>query len=646
MNVAGVRIIDFLALGDVAFHLAERGLTLIQGVNRTNPSAKSNGAGKSSLVDAVSWALFGRTARGVTGDAVIRHGATKATVHLILQISDTETLHIHRARAAGKGSLTITLMAPGGSKDLTLGTEKLTQEVLERIIGSSYEVFRAAVYLGQEQMPDLPAMTDKQLKELIEEAAGVAIIERAFEVAKERHRLASTEHLQAAASFDSKTILAGQAEDELARSQAAKKEWDDHKDVRYVEAVAKAKKLQETFSDFVRTMKDEFGAEVWDDRLAITRQLADEIRKVQKAIIDLQKIEAPPSRERDKGELNLKIDALARELAVTKIVVAAERDRLSVAEKKSECEHCGKTLDAASSADLRKRMNLIAEHDANIVGLTDRLKQAKKDYEVIQAEESKTVERSVELAELATKLPALVKQHGDLVEGERLFCSMATEIAAATQRCADIFAEKNPHEHLVAGCIRRLNDARERRETAKALLEDAITARDIASDVVKVFGTKGVRAHILDQVTPFLNDRTAAYLDTLSDGTLKAIWTTQVPDSKGGLKEHFSIQVKHPAGEGFMGLSGGEKRKIRIACALALQDLVAGRATKPFKLFVADEIDDALDEAGLERLMTVLNEKAKERGTVLVISHNDLSDWISEVWTVTNDAGKASLEGV
>lgn len=52
------------------------------------------------------------------------------------------------------------------------------------------------------------------------------------------------------------------------------------------------------------------------------------------------------------------------------------------------------------------------------------------------------------------------------------------------------------------------------------------------------------------------------------------------------------------------------------------------RATKPINLWIADEIDYALDESGLERLMVVLDRKARERGTVLIISHQSgLKDW-------------------
>jgi DNA repair exonuclease SbcCD ATPase subunit len=158
----------------------------------------------------------------------------------------------------------------------------------------------------------------------------------------------------------------------------------------------------------------------------------------------------------------------------------------------------------------------------------------------------------------------------------------------------------------------------------------------IAETVAKVFSPAGVRAFLLDEVTPFLNDQTAKYLGTLSDGHITATWTTLIKTAKGELREKFSIEVTNSTGgDTFKGISGGEKRKVRIACALALQDLVARRATKPIELFIGDEIDDALDPAGIERLTVILDEKARERGSVFIISHSDLQCWIRNTITVT-----------
>ncbi|WP_210241344.1 hypothetical protein [Mesorhizobium sp. B1-1-1] len=95
-------------------------------------------------------------------------------------------------------------------------------------------------------------------------------------------------------------------------------------------------------------------------------------------------------------------------------------------------------------------------------------------------------------------------------------------------------------------------------------------------------------------------------------------------------------------GKIFKGLSGGEKRKVRIATALALQDLVATRASKPIDLFIGDEIDDALDPAGLERLTMILEEKARERGSVFVISHNEMRDHVKQVMLIEKMPNKTT----
>ena len=151
---------------------------------------------------------------------------------------------------------------------------------------------------------------------------------------------------------------------------------------------------------------------------------------------------------------------------------------------------------------------------------------------------------------------------------------------------------------------------------------------------------------VLDPGSAAAGQSRAQYLGALADGNINATWSTLSKTAKGELKEKFNIEVVNDKGaKSFAGLSGGEKRKVRLAAAMALQDMVASRATKPINIFIADEVDHALDEAGLERLMGVLEKKAKERGTVLVISHNSLSDWIDNVITVTKTGGTSNVAG-
>jgi DNA repair exonuclease SbcCD ATPase subunit len=220
------------------------------------------------------------------------------------------------------------------------------------------------------------------------------------------------------------------------------------------------------------------------------------------------------------------------------------------------------------------------------------------------------------------------------------------ELKEAKARLNDLVEMENPHIDQLESASARQKELQEKLEVAERETEVFQKKADLYEQAAEVFGPAGVRAHILDNVTPFLNSKTGHYLSLLSDGNITATWSTLSTTAKGELRERFVIEVaKATGGKSFGLLSGGEKRKVRLACALALQDLVATRASKPFRLFVADEIDDALDDAGLERLMSVLDEKAKERGTVLVISHNSLSDWIREVVTVEMTDGQSTVRG-
>src|ERR1700738_3365164 len=81
MKVFALCIGNFLAIEAADdIHLADKGLILLQGDNQDDPSTSSNGAGKSSLMGA----LWGKTARGIAGDDVIRTGSKKAEVSVNL----------------------------------------------------------------------------------------------------------------------------------------------------------------------------------------------------------------------------------------------------------------------------------------------------------------------------------------------------------------------------------------------------------------------------------------------------------------------------------------------------------------------------------------------------------------------------------
>jgi DNA repair exonuclease SbcCD ATPase subunit len=250
-----------------------------------------------------------------------------------------------------------------------------------------------------------------------------------------------------------------------------------------------------------------------------------------------------------------------------------------------------------------------------------------------------------------TDLTATIEQREKVIRLRNIIIERENAIADAQAEQRRLVAqvkakrdEPNPFTAMIDGADDTITDKTDFVQVCKDMLAAVVQDLKVHTAAAQVFGPAGVRAFLLDEVTPFLNEQTAKYLGTLSDGNLTATWTTLVKTAKGELREKFAVELESvSAGGTFKSISGGEKRKVRIACAFALSDLVARRASKPIELFIGDEIDDALDSAGLERLTTILEEKGKERGTVLVISHRDLKSWIKQSITIKKSGGVATL---
>lgn len=637
MKIKRLILENFMAIKTARIDLDDKGLVLIQGENRDDPSASSNGAGKSSTVDGVMFALFGETARGVSGDDVINDLAGK-DCRAVLTVEDDGKEYIisrHRKHKEGKNALWLFR----DKNDITKGTNKLTQAAIETVIGCSSDVFKAAIYAGQEAMPDLPGMTDRHLKQLVEEAAGIDKLEAAYKVSRDdMNSLKSMVEVGKTRIEGSGTALkAGMVEVKRLKTEIA--DWSTKRDERLEVAKSIADEAKDS-SESLKKSLDKFNETELSDKLNAIRSKIDSVGSEQLKLDELRAADAKI------GKLNSKAESELNQAKRDLISAKKRVDDVHELEGKP-CDECGQahTKDTLSGTvvTLQDRLLKIKEVAKSAVTAMKSAKEsseksAKSIADHIASMTCLKSERSAE-AEILAEMDSLK-------EASRLHKNSERVLAEKQDKCDEISKEANPYESLAQSKLKELKELKASLDELKGRVEIEEADFNVAKDVVDVFGPSGVRAHILDTVTPFLNERTSHYLGILSDGSMSAEWSTLSKTRKGEMTEKFNIAVTNIKGaKTFQGLSGGEKRKVRISTAMALQDLVAARATKPIDLFIGDEIDDALDSAGLERLMSILEVKARERGTVLLISHNDLKDWVRNSMTVIKEGGVSTIEG-
>jgi DNA repair exonuclease SbcCD ATPase subunit len=344
MKFHTLAISNFLTVGNATVNLADRGLHLIQGVNDDNSSALSNGAGKSSIVDAISWVLFGVTARGLKGDKVVNNTKKKDCVVSLSVSNGASEYHISRYRkhATHKNALRIAAQTAAGEVDMTKGTDAETQKVVEQILGCSWEVFKAAVYSAQEDMPDLPRKTDKELKMLIEESAGMQRIERAYELARGRKNEAEKALSLAENTLTLTNANLARSEQQLDGATTNRDQWEAERATRVAvaqQAIDDATATLKTKAQDLAARKPKYD-EAIADRAAIDKQLADH-GKLERAATEAEAVFNRANLAVDRGGL-------------TSAKMAVESCEYQIANADEfvgqPCEACGKPGDANDRA--------------------------------------------------------------------------------------------------------------------------------------------------------------------------------------------------------------------------------------------------------------------------------------------------------
>lgn len=635
MKFLKLTVENFMALASAEVELDQRGLVLIQGVNSGDSSAASNGAGKSTLMNSLMWCLYGETAHGVKGDDVLSTGHEK-NCRVMVTIEDEGKRYAiirHRKHKEFKNRLIVR----GEDGDMTKGKDTLTQEFVERLIGASKEVFMASIYASQEAMPDLPGMSDKNLKTIVEEAAGVDRLTRAYAIARERANAAAARMDVTKSKMDACLTLIETAQAEIESAKTSSESWERERGERLDKARVDLAGAEVTLAEVVMEM----------------RTLPEQIRDTENAIATER--EKLASKEEHDAKL-LKVRGAVTEIrANIRTAEAAQNDAMSRArafKTKAEevntkvgepCSTCGKPyceedLSTVKEGLIEQARNEISQAQAFATAVA----QHKTRLEKALGIESALVAATPDVSAIIAKIERLTNELSALRHRERELSAVEALVARARNEVNRIIAEANPFIAVIKRHEENLAANKSNYAVLKTELNNIQEQALLLEKARQVYSPAGVRSHILTSVTPFLNVRTAEYLNTLSDGNIVAEWSTMETTKKGEYRDKFNISVtKTGSSKSFQTLSGGEKRKVRIACSLALQDLVASRASKSIELFIGDEIDDALDTAGLERLMGILESKARERGTVMIISHKEMKSWFRETITVEVKEGRS-----
>ena len=156
-----------------------------------------NGHGKTALLDAMTWALWGQ-ARARTQEELIHQGQLDMSVELdFLSRGQTYRVSRRHSRTAKSGSgptiLELQIVSDSGATPLTGGVMRETQERINELIHMDYETFVNTAFLRQGDADRFTTSTPSQRQETLAEVLDLSYYEELEDRAKDRSRTVQLE---------------------------------------------------------------------------------------------------------------------------------------------------------------------------------------------------------------------------------------------------------------------------------------------------------------------------------------------------------------------------------------------------------------------------------------------------------------------
>ncbi len=636
MNLKMLRLQNFMAIGAGELRFDGRGVRLIEGKNFDSPTSTSNGSGKSSIPEGLQWAIYGTTRRGLKGDEVINRKAGK-DCRVELEFDDYLIIRTRKDELLGT-SLKFFQMdrrpeGLGAWLDITLGTMKDTQALIEKTINLSELTFSKVACFGQGDIKGFAGLTDAELKKVFEQALGLTFFsEDHAKVKGERVRL-ETSLISARADLGSAEGQKRFAEEKIAY---LKKSIDEHK-----ESTDQA--VRDAESEIERIVVERDG--IVTSATAEVKTAMGEIATLDAKAAKLDELETLQKKLEEKDRmLSHQLSEASTIWKLKACELDALREELEKIEAKvgTPCGECGKTYAEEDLEGAREAT------DARIASKLKELEDSKKRASELGPELNKIADLGKQLAERIKEYAgvreriAALKRHIEEVkrnaksriadiewrrkQTEERIKKLKSNGSSAEDDLKVAESERLSAESSILAAQKAIDDLEEAIETAKAL--ETILASELKS-------------YVFDSVTPELNKLVDRNIKALDDIDIE-IQTVKKLKS-GEFREKFSIEVNNKHGaEVFHGNSGGEQQKVNLAISLGINRLVRSMAEKPINCIFLDEAFENLDEGSSEAVTELI--KSVDAPNIFLITHRgEIKDLIPDAIKVEKRGGIATL---
>ena len=655
-------------------------LTLVLGENLDlGGDGSRNGTGKTTIINALSYALYGNALSNIRKDNLVNKTNGKGMLVSLDFSVGSQEYKIERGRKPNVLKFYVNNEDLSATDDAQ-GDSRETQEAIERILGMSHDMFKHILALNTYTEPFLSLKANDQ-RTIIEQLLGITQLseraDRIRELNRETKDGITQEEMRIRAEQEANKRIEEQVESLKRRQVLWQKKYDS--DLAYL--VSQYDDLQKI--DITAELLAHQALAVWSEKKtqfdAQTKLLAAQRAWQQTQTKDVKTLQAEYAQlsHIDIGaELQAHAD-LALYVANTQLLEQRDRDvaRLGreidresalVEKLKTEvttlqehrCYACGQEFhDAQHATVLAQKQTMLADAESAVAAKTLEWNQLRS-QQIFVAEtkpvthyktEAEAIRHSSELENIQQKI--LSKQNETDPYQEHLSDSPAADPGAAPATHYDTEAAAVKHSTMVNSLLQQITtkhsetdpyseqitDMQEQalKEISYDRLNELVRLQEHQDFLLKLLTSKDsfIRKKIIDQNLSYLNSRLTHYLDRIG---LPHTVTFQ---------NDLTVMIEELGRElDFDNLSRGERNRLILSMSWAFRDVFESLYQPINLLFIDELIDSGLDTAGMESSLSILKQMSRERNkSVWLVSHRDeLAGRVENILRVVKENGFTS----
>ncbi len=444
-----------------AVNFDRKDLTLVLGENIDlggDDTGARNGTGKTTIINALSYALYGTALTNIRKDNLVNKTNTKAMLVTIEFEVNGVDYKIERGRKPNVLKFYIGEQEQEAKDDNSQGDSRETQQEIERLLGMSHEMFKHVVALNTYTEPFL-ALKPNDQRAIIEQLLGITLLSEKAELLKEQSKATRDAIQQEEANIKAVTDANKRIEEQIEATQRRQMLWmTKRKD--------DVSKLQTALDELLTLDID---AEIASHKeLSVYNQRRKDLTDLDKAIA---RSEQDLSRE-VRGIANLTGD------------IATLREH--------KCNTCGQDLHDS-------------KHEELLAIKESKLKDAETQQGVHAGDLEALIAAKQELGELGSQPKTFYDNEGLAIQHRSSIASIQEQITSKT-------AEEDPYTEQIADM-----KATALAEIDYTKMNELSRVKDHQEFLYKLLTNKDsyIRKRIIDQNLSYLNARLSQYLDRI-----------------------------------------------------------------------------------------------------------------------------------